>query len=108
LPPEVSGSPAKGATSLAVASISSPALAVGDYIVIDQVNDGVEVINVDEASRNNNTRCLSQITKVTSVSGTGPYTIGIDPPLYHAYVSAQNSAGLETQSGNLDDNLRRA
>jgi hypothetical protein len=86
----VSGSPAKGSTTLTVSSISSPALAVGAYIVIDQINDGTEVINVDDQSRDNNTRCLSQITKITSISGSGSsYTIGISPGLYHGYVAAQ-------------------
>ncbi|HVU15379.1 MAG TPA: glycosyl hydrolase family 28-related protein [Candidatus Didemnitutus sp.] len=85
----VTGSPAKGTTTLTVSSITSPAIAVGTYIVIDQINDGVEVINVDDQSRDNNTRCLSQITKVTSVSGSGPYTLGISPGLYHAYAAAQ-------------------
>jgi hypothetical protein len=85
----VSGSPAKDAATLTLASISTPALAVGDYIVIDQVNDGGEVINVDDFSRNNNTRCLSQIAKITTISGTGPYTIGISPSLHHSYAAAQ-------------------
>jgi len=87
---DVSGSPAKDATSLTVASIASPALSVGDYIVIDQINDGVEVINVDDFSRANNTRCLSQITKVTAISGTGPFTLTISPSLHHAYAAAQS------------------
>jgi hypothetical protein len=86
----VTGSPAKDAASLTVASISTPALAVGDFIVIDQINDGVEVVNVDDFSRENNTRCLSQITEVTRISGTGPYTLGISPSLHHAYSAAQS------------------
>lgn len=87
----VSGSPAKDATTLTVASTSTPALSVGDYIVIDQINDGVEVINVDDFSRDNNTRCLSQITRITSISGSaGAYTLGISPSLHHAYPAAQS------------------
>jgi hypothetical protein len=82
----VSGSPAKGSTSLTVASTTTPALAANDYIVIDQVNDGVEVVNVDTESRDNGTRAMSQITKITAVSGS---TLSIDPPLYHAYSAAQ-------------------
>lgn len=81
----VSGNPAKGATSLTVASVSSPQIAVGDLIVIDQKNDGVEVLNVDDESRDNNTRCLSQITKVMALNGNGPYVLQIDPPLYHTF-----------------------
>jgi hypothetical protein len=82
----VSGSPAKGAATLTVAGITSPSLSVGDYIVIDQIDDGVEVINIDDESRNNNTRSLSQITKITGMNGL---TLTIDPPLYHSYVAAQ-------------------
>lgn len=80
----ISGSPAKGAASVALAS--SGAFAAGDFMVIDQVNDGVEVINVDDQSRDNGTRALSQIVKVTAVSGQN---VTFDPPLYHAYVAAQ-------------------
>lgn len=80
----VDGSPAKGATTLNLSA--SPGVSVGDYLVIDQVNDGVEVINVDDESRDGGTRALSQITMVTAVSGQ---TLTIDPPLYHAYVQAQ-------------------
>ncbi len=83
----VSGSPAKDATTLTVASTTSPSLSVGDYIVIDQIDDGVEVINVDDQSRDGNTRSLSQITKITAINSK---TLTIDPPLYHAYVAAQN------------------
>jgi len=82
----VSGSPSKDATTLVVASVASPSLAVGDYIVIDQLNDGVEVVNIDSQCRSSNTRCLSQITRITAISGL---TLTIDPPLYHAYAAAQ-------------------
>jgi len=85
----VPGSPAKDATTLTVASVTSPTLSAGDYIVIDQINDGSEVINVDDSSRDNNTRCLSQIARVTSISGIGPYTLTISPSLHHAYAAAQ-------------------
>src|SRR5260370_490814 len=83
----VSGSPAKDTSTLTVASITTPSLSVGDYIVIDQINDGVEAINVDDQSRNNGTRALSQITKITDVNGL---TITIHPPLYHSYIAAQS------------------
>jgi hypothetical protein len=82
----VSGSPSKGASIVTVASVSSPSLSVGDYIVIDQINDGVEVINVDDFSRNGGTRALSQLIRITAISGT---TLSIDPPLYHSYAAAQ-------------------
>jgi hypothetical protein len=83
----VTGSPAKGATVVTVASPTNPPLTVGDYIVIDQINDGVEVVNVDEPSRDGGRRSLSQITTVVASNGV---SVWIDPPLYHAYSSTQN------------------
>ena len=80
-------SPAKGATSITVSSITTPALSVGDHIVIDQINEGTEVVNVDDFSRDGNTRCLSQITKITAINGL---TLTISPALYHAYSASQN------------------
>lgn len=80
----VSGSPAKGATTL---TVSGTAPAVGDYVVIDQINDGNEVVNVDDQSRDNGTRSLSQITKVTAVSGS---SVTISPGLYHSYSASQS------------------
>jgi uncharacterized repeat protein (TIGR02059 family) len=93
----VSGSPAKGATQINVGSVSAPSLSVGDYIVIDQTNDGTEVVNVDAESRAGGTRCLSQVTKVVAISGT---TLTIDPPLYHAYSSACAPEVWELNQGN--------
>ena len=92
----VSGSLVKGSSTLMVASITNPALSVGDYIVIDQVNDGVEVINVDDYSRDNNSRCLSQMTKIVGVNGT---TLSIYPALYHTYVAAQNPQVWKVNQG---------
>ena len=97
VPTNVSGSPAKGATVLTVGSVTTPSLAVGGYIVIDQVNDGVEVINVDEDSRDGGTRTLSQITKITAVNGLN---LTIDPPLYHAYAAAQSPQVWKLNQGN--------
>ena len=96
----VSGSPGKGATTLAVANATSPSLSVGDYIVIDQINDGSEVVNVDDQSRAGNTRCLSQITRITGISGSGPYSLTIEPPLYHTYSSSQKPEIWELNQGN--------
>ena len=93
----VTGSPLKGDSQISVASITTPSIAVGDYIVIDQVDDGIEVINVDDQSRDNNTRSLSQITKVTTINGT---TLTIDPPLYHSYSSAQDPEVWKLNQGN--------
>jgi hypothetical protein len=86
----VTGSPAKGATSISVASASG--LSVGDYVVIDETNDGVEVVNNNtafgsaECRSGGGTRCLGQIVRITAISGT---TLTIDAPLNHAYAAAQ-------------------
>ena len=93
----VSGSPAKGATQITVSSITTPSLSVGDFIVIDQINDGTEVINVDAESRDGGTRCLSQVTKITAINVR---TLTIDPPLYHAYSSTQSPQVWELNQGN--------
>jgi hypothetical protein len=92
----VSGSPSKGASALTVASTTSPSLSVGDYIVIDQINDGVEVVNVDEASRDGGTRSLSQMSKVVGVSGL---TLSIAPPLYHSYSATQRPQVWKVNQG---------
>jgi hypothetical protein len=98
----VSGSPAKGASAIAVASVAS--LSVGDYIVIDQINDGVEVINVDEESRDSGTRSLSQMTRITAINGL---SLTISPGLYHGYSAARNPQVWEvtsiTSSAGLED-----
>jgi hypothetical protein len=92
----VSGSPAKGATQITVASVGTPALSVGDYIVIDQINDGVEVVNVDDESRDSNTRSLREIKKITAID---TLTLTIDPPLYHDYAAAQDPEVWELNQG---------
>ena len=93
----VIGSPLKAATQITITSITTPSLSVGDYIVIDQTNDGVEVVNVDDESRDGGTRCLSQITRVTTINGT---TLTIEPPLYHSYSSAQDPEVWKLNQGN--------
>lgn len=97
VPTDVSASPSKGTSALSVGSVSSPSLKVGDFIVIDQVNDGVEVINVDDESRNNGTRALSQITRITGVSGLN---LTVDPPLYHNYSATQSPQVWKLNSSN--------
>jgi hypothetical protein len=97
----VSGSPAKGATTLTVSSVSSPSLSVGDYIAIDQINDGVEVVNDDtafgagECRSGAGTRCLGQIVQITAINGT---TLTINPSLHHAYAAAQTPQVWEVTS----------
>lgn len=106
----VSGSLVKGATQLTVSSLNTPSLSVGDFIVIDQINDGIEVLNVDAESRNGGTRCLSQITTIKSITGSGPYILGIDPPLHHGFSLSQspeiwelNQGTSITRSGGVED-----
>ena len=90
----VTGSLAKDATTITVASISTPALAVGDYISIDQLKDNVEVVNADGTSGSSaeecrsgaHTRCLGQITRITAINGL---TLTVSPALYHGYSAAQ-------------------
>jgi hypothetical protein len=83
----VSGSPAKGDTQITVGSVSTPhTISVGSFICIDQTDDGVEVVNVDTASRDGSTRGIGQIVQVTAIAGT---LLTIDPPLYHDYPAAR-------------------
>jgi hypothetical protein len=108
----VSGSPAKGAGSITVASTSG--LAVNDYIAIDQTNDGVEVVNnntVDSPGecRSSGTRCLGQIVKITAISGN---TLTINPALHHGFSSAQSPqiwevTGVTTGAGLEDLTITR-
>lgn len=102
----VVGSPAKDATIITVQSVTTPSIAVGDYIAIDQINDGVEVINVDEECRTGTSfvaggqRCLGQITKVTAIAANGGnFDLTVDPPLYHTYSAAQTPQVWEVSQG---------
>jgi hypothetical protein len=76
----LTGDAQKGATTLRVAHV--PSLAPDDQLVIDQIDDGIEVVNVDEQSRDGNRRSLSQLVRVTAIAGR---TVSIDPPLYHSF-----------------------
>ncbi|HLT73102.1 MAG TPA: DUF4082 domain-containing protein [Cyclobacteriaceae bacterium] len=91
---DILNNPRKGDDRIVLANKSI--LQVGDFIVIDQINDGVEVINVDDQSRDNNTRCLSQMTRVTAVQGA---TIKIHPPLYHDYDRKLNPQVYRVKGG---------
>lgn len=98
----VAGSLSKGDAAITITDASS--FSAGDFIVIDQTDDGVEVINVDDQSRDGNTRSLSQMTKITNIKDN---ILSIHPPLYHDYVSTQNpqvwkikgNAGMTTFAG---------
>jgi len=101
----ISDSPLKDATTISL--VSTGGLAVNDYIVVDQLNDGVEEVNTnttdssEECRAGANTRCLGQIVRIVAISGT---TLTIDPSLHHAYASAQSPqawklTGMTTGAG---------
>jgi len=81
-----------GTSNVSVFSVSTPAIALGDFIVIDQVNDGVTVTNCPDdlgglgtqpqPSRDSNTRNLAQVRQVVAISGTN---LTVFPPVTHAF-----------------------
>jgi len=96
----VIASVAKGATTISVASTTG--LAVNDYVVLDQINDEAEVINTDGASGNepcrsgsSGTRCMGQMVKITAINSL---VLTVDPPIYHAFESAQTPQVWEVSS----------
>ncbi len=88
----VSGSLSVGASNITVASITTPALAVGDLIVIDQIDDGITVTNSPNdpggtgttpwPTRDSNTRGLGEIRQIVAIN---TLTLTVWPPLTHAY-----------------------
>jgi hypothetical protein len=110
----ISGTYTKGATSIILSSKTN--LVVGNPIILDQVDDqsdngalyvGCEIADgspacYSGAAFNGNERgtgSLStirgqqQIVNVTSISGSGPYTIGITPGIYAANWQTSHSPG---------------
>jgi hypothetical protein len=81
----VSGSPLKGATTITVGSVSSPAIAVGSFVVIDALTNTTEIVQVDQFHFFPD-RPLSQMVLVTGIAGT---TLTFSPALFHDYPSAQ-------------------
>lgn len=76
----------KGSTSLSVSDAS--AFSIGDYIVVDQLNDPA-LVNIDDCTwvgRDNNARALGQIVEIVEKSGN---TLTIDPALHYAFSAAQ-------------------
>jgi hypothetical protein len=74
----------KGSSSLVLGSVSE--FVVGDFVIIDQLNDG-DLVHLEGSesacvwgSRADGTRLLGQISVVTSLDA-GTQTMGIDPPL---------------------------
>jgi len=74
----------KGSTVLGLSAVTE--FATGDFVIVDQENDG-DLVRVEGSespciwgSRNDGTRLLGQIVEVTSVDGAAR-TIVVDPPL---------------------------
>lgn len=106
----VSGTYTQGATSIILSSVNS--LQVGSPIILDQVDDssdngglwvGCEVANsrcgndgpsgFQRGSGTSSPRGQQQFVNVTSISGTGPYTVGITPGIYASNWRASQSPG---------------
>ncbi|MCU1308148.1 MAG: hypothetical protein JWN45_2843, partial [Acidobacteriaceae bacterium] len=104
----VSGTYTKGATSILLSSVTS--LTVGDPIVLDQVDDAADNNGLWVGCEVQNSRCgndgpsgyqrtsggvrgQQQMVTVTSISGTGPYTVGISPGIYASNWRASQSPG---------------
>ncbi len=105
-PINISSDCTKESTSIIVTDTYG--LSAGDYILMDQLNDGnlVTIEGVGGAatwsSRENGTRCLGQINKIIAVN-TDTNTITIETPLYHTY-----SADLNPQIVKINNVLENA
>ena len=103
---------AKGATSITLDSVTN--LAVNDILILDQCNDGLSgascgagteadtgniwVCSVSCSSEGDSNirrpgRSQSQVVVVTSISGSGPFTVGITPGLYMPNWRASQTPG---------------
>jgi hypothetical protein len=95
---------AKGATSITLDSVTN--LQVGSLLILDQLDDSntdngalwiCQAVNVCSqqggVGQGRSGRGQTQEVKVTSISGTGPYTIGITPGLYMPNWRASQSPG---------------
>lgn len=113
------GGYAKGATSITLSSVAN--LAVGNPIVLDQLDNASDTGGVyagceigSQSGGDSSSACYpgagptgfergessvstirgqQQIVKVTSISGSGPYTVGISPGLYAPNWNATQSPG---------------
>lgn len=83
----------QGATSIMLSSKTN--LSVGSYLILDQVDDTTDTgqpeftcavpttcATAGAGGYTRSNRNQVQMVKVTSISGTGPFTIGISPGLY--------------------------
>jgi hypothetical protein len=111
----VTASVAKDATTITVASTTG--LAVNDYIAIDQLNDGTEVVNDDtafgaaECRSAAGTRCLGQIVKITAINSL---VLTVTPSIHHAYTTGAldpevwEVTGVTTNAGIEDLTITRS
>jgi MYXO-CTERM domain-containing protein len=90
----VQGSPKKGASTLAVASVSG--LAVGHVIVVSRLNGGAGAFDYGTTIMPTScgycgicggTRAMTQLTEIQAIDGP-TLTITIDPPLVHDFDAA--------------------
>jgi hypothetical protein len=111
----VTASVAKDATTITVASTTG--LSVDDYIAIDQLNDGTEVVNDDtafgagECRSGAGTRCLGQIVKITAINSL---VLSVTPSIHHAYTAGAldpevwEVTGVTTNAGIEDLTITRS
>jgi hypothetical protein len=111
----VTANVAKDATTITVASTTG--LAVDDYIAIDQLNDGTEVVNDDtafgagECRSGAGTRCLGQIVKITAINSL---VLTVTPSIHHAYTAGAldpevwEVTGVTTNAGLEDLTITRS
>jgi len=98
----------KGSTSITLSSVTN--LSAGDPIVLDQLDDAADTGGLWVGCEVQNSRCgndgpsgyqrttggvrgQQQMVTVTSISGTGPYTVGISPGLYAPNWTGTKSPG---------------
>lgn len=101
----ISGSPAKGATSITLTSTPGAEMAVGNLMWLDQINDGTIPLGddlvtkeaggqaCDHCSRSTGNRVMTQCVLITGKSGN---TITFEPGLYYG-----RSAALTPQAFSL-------
>ncbi len=103
---DVTSGSTKGSQTITVSDASS--LAVGNTIMIDQLNDPA-LVNIGSCtfcSRDNNTRVMRQITKITSKSGN---TLTLDSPLAITFSSqfspqvVKITSGTQCESAGIED-----
>lgn len=78
----------KGNTTILVMDVSP--FSVNDYVLIDELNDGVNVIRGDcgWCGRDNGNRAKGQIVKITAIEGN---SVSFTPELYLSYSTSQEA-----------------